>query len=175
MMITLHDWVKRWQIPQEAFAELVGMVMVHYAPVENPAKLGSEARQQSIVRLDGSDHGVLLFRNNVGAGSIVDPKKLCEQCYATARGGFLRWGLANDTKQVNEETKSADLIGLRPVRITEAHVGKILGQFVSRECQEEGWQWTGTPRELAQLNWSMLIAAHGGDAQFATGKGSFQW
>lgn len=84
----------------------------------------------------------------------------------------MRYGLGNDSPQINAVLKSADLIGIRPVVITAQHVGHTVGQFVSRECKAPGWQYTGTDREVAQLNWARLVNACGGDAAFTTGPGA---
>lgn len=100
-----------------------------------------------------------LWRNNVG-GTY------------TEEGSFLRYGLANDSKQMNDAIKSHDLIGIRPVLIEQHHVGKIIGQFVSREVKAAGWKYRGTKREEAQLRWAELIASLGGDACFANGEGT---
>lgn len=117
----------------------------------------NEANTQNIVRLTAANLGTVLWRNNVGAG-VLD------------NGSFVRWGLANDTAAVNERIKSADLIGIRPVLVTQQMVGTIIGQFVSRECKAEGWRYRGTKREIAQKAWADLIIGYGGDATFTTGE-----
>lgn len=119
----------------------------------------SEAAQQALVRLEASRKGLVLWRNNVGV--LVDE-----------RGVPVRFGLANDSAAVNRSIKSADLVGIRPLLITPAHVGSVVGQFVSREVKAEGWRYTGTERERAQLRWAELVLSLGGDAAFATGEGS---
>jgi hypothetical protein len=58
------------------------------------------------------------------------------------------------------------------VLITQDHVGKVIGQFLSREVKAAGWRYAGTDREKAQLKWAELITAMGGDACFAAGKGT---
>ena len=135
----------------------------HAPPVVTPDTPGSEARQQSLIRLDAAQHGVWLTRNNVGA--FQDP--------ASTR--WIRYGLANETKQQNQSIKSADLIGFRKRVILPADVGTVIAQFVSRECKAEGWRWTGRGREAAQTHWRDFINANGGDAAFASGPGSFNY
>ena len=119
----------------------------------------SESAIQTLIRLEASRKGCILFRNNVGAG-VLD------------NGSFVRWGLANDSAQLNERLKSADLIGIRPILITPEHVGQVIGQFLSREVKAAGWKWAGTKRELAQQQWADLVNRMGGDALFATGEGT---
>lgn len=152
------DWVVRWNIPPGAVADLQSRVLgLDGTPAA--ATGASEAAVQSRVRLEASRKGGRLWRNNVGAGYAED-------------GSFMRWGLANDSAQVNRVVKSADLIGLVPVTITKAHVGMVFGRFLSREVKSAGWKYAGTPREVAQLNWATLINTLGGDAAFATGEGT---
>jgi hypothetical protein len=119
----------------------------------------SEAYSQSQVRLEAPRAGVTLWRNNVGV--LTD-----------LTGRPVRFGLANDSRQLNEALKSSDLIGWRPVLITPGHVGRTIAQFVSRECKAPGWKYTGTDRERAQKAWLDLVAAAGGDSAFATGPGT---
>ena len=111
------DWAIRWQIPPAAMADLQTRLLgLDGTPGAVSGK--SEAAVQSQVRLEASRKGGRLFRNNVGAGYAED-------------GAFIRWGLANDSAQVNKVIKSADLIGLRPVLIEQKHVGLVLGQPVT--------------------------------------------
>lgn len=153
-------WAARWSIPPAAMAELQSQMLMLDGTPTGPTTLGkSEAAVQNAVRLEASRKGGRLWRNNVGAGYTED-------------GSFMRWGLANDSAQVNKVVKSADLIGLIPVTITEAHVGTVFGRFLSREVKSAGWKYSGTDREVAQLNWATLISALGGDAGFATGEGT---
>ena len=119
----------------------------------------SESGILSDIRLEASERGSRLWRNNVGATY-------------TAQGDFIRYGLANDSKQLNTAIKSADLIGIRPILITQAHVGQVIGQFISREVKRPDWKWRGTPAEKAQLAWADLIMSLGGDACFAIGRGT---
>lgn len=156
--MNLHAWAIRWGIPAAAIAEFDAQVMA--AVPSPPDTIGkSEAWAQSLVRLEAAQKNVLLWRNNVGV--LQDD-----------RGVPVRYGLANESKAVNERLKSADLIGIRPRLVTPSDVGTIIGQFVSREMKEPGWKYTGTERETAQLAWAKLILKYGGDAGFATGTGT---
>lgn len=125
---------------------------------------------QSLIRLEASDKGVRLFRNNVGV--LLDK-----------RGVPVRYGLANDTAKLNNQLKSADLIGWRRVIITPDMVGRVIAQFVSRECKPGYWTPAPSPRdghapsalflhEEAQRAWARIVNEDGGDAQFATGVGT---
>lgn len=157
--MNLHDWAIRWQIPPQAINELTAVVDRSVALAgRGDTDGGSEAAASTLVRLEASELGHRLWRNNVGAGEVD--------------GQFIRWGLANDSKSVNTVLKSADLIGIRRVVITPADVGRTFGQFLSREVKAPGWKFTGTPREVAQRNWAFLVNSLGGDAAFCTGRGS---
>lgn len=156
----LTEWAARWNLPPGALADLRANVLHIDTPVSLPDTGKSEAFVQSAARLDVSKlWGGRAWRNNVGA--VHDEET----------GSFLRYGLCNDSSQVNKVLKSADLIGIRPVVITQAHVGHVIGQFVSIECKAPGWKWAGTEREVAQGNWATLIASLGGDARFVNGAG----
>lgn len=117
----------------------------------------SESSVSKRIRLDFAHAGGLLWRNNVGV--LPD-----------ARGIPVRFGLANEFSQMNKKIKSSDLIGIRKVVITQEMVGMIIGQFVAKEAKAEGWVYTGTPREQAQLKFIELIISMGGDACFTTGE-----
>lgn len=119
----------------------------------------SESGVLSDIRLEASQLGCRLWRNNVGATY-------------TQSGQFMRFGLANDSAALNRAIKSADLIGIKPVLITQAHLGTVIGQFLSREVKHPGWKYAGTERERAQLAWAELINSLGGDACFAVGRGT---
>ncbi len=125
----------------------------------------SEARVQSRIRLEAPGRGVRLFRNNVGVLTRED-------------GTPVRFGLANDSKALNENIKSGDLIGWRRVLITPDMVGRIVAVFVSRECKPEDWSPCAPTnvklfaREEAQRRWAQLVNDDGGDARFATGVGT---
>lgn len=153
-----YQWAIRNGVSVKAIEELMQMFGLH-GEHEAPTEGVSEAAVQSAVRLEAAKKGMRLFRNNVGV--LMD-----------ARGVPVRYGLANDNKFINTAVKSGDLIGWRPVRITQAHVGTVIGQFVSRECKRVGWHYVGGEHEEAQLAWAQLVVSGGGDAAFCTGTGT---
>ncbi len=153
----MKDWAEKWNIPDIAIQEL--MYIFANRPIGNSDRDHTETDVQNIVRLEASRAGVTLFRNNVGAMMTSDNR-------------FIRFGLANESKQMNQEYKSSDLIGIRPIEITEQHVGLRIGQFVAREIKSGNWKISGNAHEQAQLKFISLIAANGGDACFADGEGT---
>ena len=163
----LTTWAAHWQIPPAALIDLRNRLIADIPTPTDPA-VTSEAAVQSAVRLEASRRGCLLFRNNVGAGDVRTYDKNGKIISET----FMRWGLANDSKQLNARLKSADLIGIRPVVITPCMVGRTVGVFLSREVKAAGWKYRGTEREQAQLRWAELIISMGGDAAFAVGEGT---
>lgn len=154
--IALATWEARH--PQAA-AELRAIQTYSPAAEQEPAR--GESYVQSAVRLEAGKHACILCRNNVGA---YEPPN---------GGGWVRHGLCNDSKKVNDTWKSADLIGIRRVVITPQHVGRTFGQFLSREVKHEGWKAGSATREVAQQRWASLVNAWGGDARIVSGPGGF--
>lgn len=157
------QWLMKWgnQLPHDAVVDLYRMLGTDsHAPAVTPGT-GSESRQQSLVRIDAAQKQIWLTRNNVGV-LMAD------------NGQPVRYGLANESKEQNKVFKSSDLVGIKSVVITQAHVGHVLGQFVARECKKEGWQYSGDKHEAAQLAFINFVNARGGDARFASGPGSFE-
>lgn len=119
-----------------------------------PAAPHSESNIQSRTRLVGSAKGWRLWRNQRGAGKLES-------------GNHVRFGIANDSKQLGDQLKSGDLIGWRPLVITADMVGKTLAQFVSVECKAEDWVPSLTDEhEIAQRRWANLVNMEGGYAVF---------
>lgn len=108
----------------------------------------SESTVQAEVRLSAVKHELQLFRNNVGV--LLDET-----------GRPVRYGLANESKELNEKIKSGDLIGWRPVFITPDMVGKVIAQFTSIECKGENSK-TKKSRARAQERWAELVRKNGG-------------
>lgn len=151
--MTLDLWANRHDIPHEALAELKVLLGVDQ-PLIKPLHGQSEAAVQTRVRVEASQKGLRLWRNNVGM--LMDEN-----------GIPVRFGLANESQQMNKKIKSSDLIGIRPVLIKPHHVGSTIGQFVAREVKRGDWKFTGSDRESAQLKFLELVLSLGGDACFA--------
>lgn len=105
-----------------------------------------EADVQNTIRIEGAKIGVLFFRNNVG---VLEDR----------HGRPVRFGLANDSPEVNRKFKSSDLIG----------IWEMTGQFVAVEVKEPDWKYNpNDSHEAAQFAFLALIRAKGGIAVFAT-------
>ena len=156
--MNLNQWAIKWGIPFEAVEDLrreFGSIST-----DMPLKEGeSEAAVQTRVRLEASRKGLRLWRNNRGA-------------FHDESGNFVRFGLANDSKQMDKIIKSSDLVGIRPIPIAPHHIGLVIGQFVAREIKPSNWMYAATEREQAQLKFLELVASLGGDASFATSEGT---
>lgn len=153
----LNQWAKRHNVPDYAMDELRN-IMGTSGQLISPTDVTTEATATKYRRLKAAETGGVLWRNNVGQ---VDPHSY--------KGQFIRYGLANDSKQMNSVIKSSDLIGITPVIITSEHVGCTIGQFTAREMKKPGWQFSNSPRERAQSSFLQLVIAKGGDACFSTG------
>ena len=114
----------------------------------------SETNEQAKLRLAAAQDGVMLLRNNVGAAQ-------------DDTGRLIRYGLANDSKKMQAEIKSADLVGITPYTIRPEDVGKTVGIFTSVEVKVPGWRMTGTDHEMAQAKWARIVRSKGGLAGFA--------
>ena len=73
----------------------------------------------------------------------------------------------NESKKVNKEIKSSDLIGITPVKITAEMVGQTVGVYTALECKESGWKMKPSDeRAQAQLKYINLVRSYGGIAGF---------
>lgn len=150
----LMHWAARYRIAPDALAALAALWPTD--PDSSSAAAGSEASVVAARRLAASKRGARVWRNNVGA-------------YVDERGNHIRYGLANDSAQLNARVKSSDLIGIEPVLVGPEHVGTVIGRFFAEECKRPGWRYTGTPREQAQLAFLQLVNALGGRGEFVSG------
>ena len=117
--------------------------------------MSSEEVNQQQIRLMIGAAGMTPMRNNVGA---------CQD----ATGRLIRYGLMNDSHDLNERFKSSDLIVPRPMLVTQEWVGHTVGVFAAIECKESGWKLRpGNARGQAQQRFIDLVRAAGGFAGFA--------
>ena len=151
--MTFEQWAKEWNIPPEAIQHYYARMREDISSEDTTAK--SEAGVQKRERLRAANTGGILWRNNVGA--CVDE-----------RGNFIRYGLANDSKVMNERIKSSDLIGITPIVITSAMVGTRVGIFTAKETKTPGWHYTGTDREVAQQRYLDIVVGCGGIGVFVS-------
>lgn len=116
----------------------------------------SETAVQNDIRLAASRHGDVLWRNNSGAGQ-------------DSTGRLVRFGLGNDSAQVNAVRKSPDLVGIRPRLIEPWMVGYLIGQFVGIEVKRGGWKFSAKDEHaVAQQRFGDDIVNHGGLFMFAS-------
>lgn len=116
-----------------------------------------EATVQNLTRLRHCQltHGHI-WRNNSGA-------------YVDDRGRMVRYGLGNDSAQLNDQIKSSDLIGITPLTVTPEWVGHTVGVFTAYEVKEPGWTLRpGDKRGMAQQRFLDIVASVGGYAGFVT-------
>lgn len=160
-MIQLMQWAAEWRVPMEAIQDLqrrIGLLPeLHQLPEAVPGR-SEAAVSADAVRQARELHGAYCWRNNSGA---FDPNK--------PPSPGTRWGLGNISAPVNKVMKTSDYIGIWPFHVEPHHVGMTIGQFYAREDKEEGWVYTGTPRELAQLNFGELVIRLGGRFHFHAG------
>ncbi len=139
----LQQWASDWGLPPDALADL-RQRLAPPAPVAPAAPASSEAAVLNAVRLEAGYRGWRLFRNNVGA-------------MQDKTGRVVRYGLANESKQMSAAVKSADLIGMTDY-----------GRVVSIECKAPGAR-TDPERLAAQERWRDLVVACGGIGLIVTG------
>ena len=153
-MIELTQWAILHGVSHVALVDLKAMLQgeADETPVPEGNPL-SESYIQSAVRLNAASRDEWLMRNNVGA---------CQD----KSGRLIRYGLSNDSKQMNERVKSSDLVGIRSVLITQEMVGSTLGQFVGYEVKAGDWSYSGTKHEQAQQRWGAKVISMGGAWQF---------
>lgn len=145
----------------------------------------SEAAVQTAIRIRASELGIRLWRNNVGA--CVDET-----------GRLIRYGLANDSAQMQKRLKSSDLVGWVPYALVGVRLAPRFlfcpddlrhADFFARklavECKREDWfanvvdpltecRAKFTAREEAQAKWIDMVRADGGVAFFARSVQEFE-
>lgn len=167
--MTYDEWAKRWP---EAAQELEQMHTAALNPADSENAGKSEAWAQQQIRIKVAKAGGAIWRNNVGATKAKEDHT-CPRCsfkFEVAKPP-LRYGLCNDSVKLNNQFKSADLIGIMPVLIKPEHVGRKIGMFISYEAKKPGW--TYNPKDAhtaAQANWAALVGRFHGYATFSEGE-----
>lgn len=142
----LLDWAMRWQVPQAALDDLLALDDLDGTGAVGP----SEMSVLRACRLEADRLGGVLWRNNSGA--TFD-----------RNGRMIRYGLGNDSKKLNRDYKTPDLVGIAPG-----------GRFWSAEIKRPGWSGVSNDREKAQANAGRHIQALGGLFTFATSPAHIQ-
>lgn len=137
----IEGWVQRWQLPAQAIEELRALFITSPAEDEIPI-VGTEGDVQALIREAAASMGHYLWRNNSGATT-------------TDTGSYVRFGLGNDSKKLNDTYKSPDLVGIR------SQVGNLPLRPLLIEVKEPGWKWSGNKREVGQLNFMQHAASLG--------------
>lgn len=125
----------------------------------------SESIVSQEIILEAAKHGILLMRNNSGAGKFIDE--------ATGNESYVRFGLHNLSKEQNKRIKSSDLIGVWQLRLSNGQPTDI-GVFIAIEVKREGWVFNpNNEREQAQKAFIDLIISKGGVAGFCNSVDDF--
>lgn len=158
-MIQLMQWAAQWGVPMEAIRDLQQRIgtapEMHQLPDRQPGR-SEAAVSADAVRQARELHGAYCWRNNSGG-------------FTDDNGNHIRYGLGNISKQVNDVMKTPDYVGIWPYHVTQADVGRTIGQFYAREDKAEGWVFTGAGRERAQMNFGELVIRLGGKFHFHAG------
>lgn len=147
-MSIFQQWAADWGVPPDAIRDLQQRLAPPAPVVGLPGAptLTSETAVLYHLRLAAGKRGWRMFRNNIGA--MQDPRT----------GRVVRYGLANESKQMSAAVKSADLIGFTDK-----------GQFVSIEAKAPGGR-TDPERLAAQERWRDLVLACGGYGVISSGE-----
>lgn len=123
----------------------------------------NESAVQQHIRLRAAQLGLDLWRNNVGA--CVDNT-----------GRMVRYGLVNESAQINKEIKSSDLIGITPINCYIEGIGWTkAGIFTAIESKKTDWVFNpNDERAVAQMRFHNIVRKNGGFAGFATSPDDIQ-
>lgn len=155
--MTYQEWFNRWghMLPPHAHAEFSQIARPDMHMNVDDNGMSEAAAASRIIHTGAREFGAALWRNNNGA-------------FQDDRGVWVRYGLGNLSKRLNEKWKSSDYIGPTPVLIRPDHVGKRLGIFTAIETKAPGWKLTlGDKRGNAQAHFMNTVANLGGIAGFA--------
>ena len=118
----------------------------------------SESEVQQLIQIEARKHGIVLMRNNSGSFKNND-------------GRWVRFGLNNLSAKQNAQIKSSDLIGIKPVTITNEMVGQTFALFIAIEVKAEEWSPAKKldAHEIAQKNFMDWVRHLGGLSGFCNG------
>lgn len=104
-----------------------------------------------------NEFGGKLLRNNSGA------------CMDAKSGTQIRFGLGNDSAQLNAVYKTPDGVGVVPIVIQPHHVGRVFGVALHLEDKAHGWTYKASDKRAeAQMNHLSEFAAMGAITGFVT-------
>jgi len=151
-MSALHEWACRHHVPRTAYEELLAILNPSFGIKKTESGVSEGAVQQNL-RVLAPRHAASLWRNNTGA-------------FKDDSGRWVRYGLGNDSKRLNEVWKPSDLIGI--TRVRAQYPGEEFGVFTAIEVKEQGWHQTpGDKRAAAQAKFMNTVRSLGGLAGFA--------
>ena len=148
--MNIVEWQLKHHVGDDAMADLKELWLAGTDQHETKV-IGNESAVQHACRVSACETGGRLWRNNVGAGRLEN-------------GQFMRWGLCNESKAMNGRIKSSDLIGIKPVVITQNMVGDTIGQFWAVETKHPKWRYS--EQNVAQLTFLEIVTALGGHSEF---------
>lgn len=162
------EWRQRWP---DAAQELDALLTQGVTPPDATSADKSESWVQGQERRNFAKQGAAAWRNNVGATKTKEHAQCPKCCFNfVIQRPPIRFGLCNDSHQLNEKFKSGDLILAIPRLIKPHHVGTRIAQFGSVEIKRPGWKHNpNDPHEAAQAAWAALVNNLGGFATFSTG------
>lgn len=154
------EWAQRHPQAAQELRELQGYLTWPQAD-KSDGKSEAWAQQQDRMTIFKAGGGA--WRNNVGATPAVIETN-CPKCRFRyeIKQQPTRYGLANDSMQLNAVMKSADLICIIPRYITPQMVGMTIGQFGSVEVKKPGWRFSDNEHNQGQANWGALVSRLGG-------------
>lgn len=152
-MFTIEDWARKHGISHAALVDLFNVYQIAGEPRDDA--VSESATGKECERISGR-YGQRLWRNNSGA-------------LQNEQGQWVRYGLGNVSKKINDVMKSSDYIGIKTILIQPHHVGTKIGQFVAVETKKPEWHLTpGDKRGQAQANFGTVVEHAGGIFRFIT-------
>jgi len=157
-MSAIHEWACRHNLQRAAYEELL-VILNPSLGIAKAEKGKSEGAVQSGLRILAPQHRASLWRNNTGA-------------FKDDSGRWVRYGLGNDSKQLNAVWKPSDLIGITTV--AASYIGQEFGVLTAVEVKEEGWhQIPSDKRAAGQANFMNTVVSMGGLAGFAQSEADY--